>query len=107
MEQLEDFVIIKRQIANRYNEWFSRTEYQFITEPEDCKSNYWFNSFLATDRKERDEILEYTNNEGVMTRPAWTPMHKLEMFSQCQKADLFNTIWLEDRLINIPSSVIV
>jgi dTDP-4-amino-4,6-dideoxygalactose transaminase len=61
---------------------------------------------LVKDRKERDSILEYTSKNNVMTRPAWTPMHSLEMYKNCQKTDLKNTIWLEERLINIPSSVV-
>ena len=105
LEQIESFVKTKRDLARKYDEWFSNTNYQFVNEPDSCESNYWFNSFLASDRQERDEILEYTNSKNVMTRPSWTPMHELDMFSDCQKDNLENTIWIEDRLINIPSSV--
>ncbi|MFM1998380.1 MAG: hypothetical protein RL204_327, partial [Bacteroidota bacterium] len=38
-------------------------------------------------------------------RPAWRLMHKLDMFKDCIKDDLKNSINIEDRLVNIPSSV--
>ena len=106
MEQLSEFIKKKRIISSGYAEWFSELEYKFIDEPANCKSNFWFNAFLCNTREERDHILEYTNENGVMTRPAWTPMHHLPMYSDSLKMDLRNTEFIEDRLINIPSSVI-
>ena len=41
------------------------------------KSNYWLNTIITENIDQRDQILEETNAESVMTRPAWTPMHKL------------------------------
>jgi dTDP-4-amino-4,6-dideoxygalactose transaminase len=70
------------------------------------KSNYWFNAFYSKNKIERDYILEYTNNNGVMTRPFWTPMHNLSMYNECQKTKMDNTNWLYERLVCIPSSVI-
>ena len=49
--------------------------------------------------------LTETNDAGVMTRPAWTLMNKLEMFKHCETDGLDNAQWLEDRLVNIPSGV--
>ena len=42
-----------------------------------------------------------------MTRPAWTLMNKLEMFKSEQIGDLGNAEWLAERIVNIPSSVIM
>ena len=50
-------------------------------------------------------MLEITNNNNVMTRPAWTPMHKLKINQPSLRTDLINTDWLFDRLVNVPSSV--
>ena len=50
-------------------------------------------------------MLEITNNNNVMTRPAWTPMHKLKINQPSLRTDLKNTDWLFDRLVNVPSSV--
>ena len=75
-------------------------------EPTEAQSNYWINAVLTRDKKERDMFLKYTNNNGVMTRPVWTPMHTLVMYKNCIKVDLKTTEWLEERIVNIPSSVV-
>ena len=49
--------------------------------------------------------MKITNDNGVMTRPIWTLMSKLSMFKDCQSDGLENSLWLEDRVVNIPSSV--
>jgi perosamine synthetase len=105
VEALPGYVEKKRELAARYKKWFEDKEYKFITEPAISRSNYWLNSFLAKDRTQRDEILEYTNKNKVMTRPAWTPMHLLDMYKDCFRMDLSSTQWISDRLINLPSSV--
>jgi perosamine synthetase len=46
-----------------------------------------------------------TNDNGVMTRPIWMLMSKLPMFKNSQRDSLENSLWLEDRAVNIPSSV--
>lgn len=105
MMRLPGYVESKRRLAKRYARWFDGTDYEFFTEPEGAKSNYWFNSFFTRDREERDEILEATNKAGIMTRPMWTPMHYLDLYRNCQRSPLPQSEWAEARLINIPSSV--
>ena len=57
------------------------------------------------DKKAQQEFLEYTNDHGVMTRPIWELMNRLEMFKNCETDDLKNTQWFVDRVVNIPSGV--
>lgn len=106
VEVLPDYVERKRALAKRYAAWFDGQGYRFVLEPEGAKSNYWINAFLVGGREERDRVLEYTNANGVMTRPVWTPMHTLDMYGGCPRTELPNTEWLDDRLVNVPSSVI-
>lgn len=103
MEQLEHLLELKRELAMQYKEFFANTEFEFVTEPEHCKSNYWLNAIITKDRQKRDELLEYTNNNGVMTRPVWELMNRLPMFSRFQTGNLDNSEWLADRIVNIPS----
>jgi perosamine synthetase len=106
MEVLPEYIEKKRSLANRYNNWFENMDYEFIIEPEKSSSNYWINAFLAKDRIDRDKLLKYTNQNNVMTRPAWTPMHYLKMYKDNLKTDLSVTESIEERLVNLPSSVI-
>lgn len=106
MENLDRYVENKRETAQKYKEFFSTNSHiTFFTEPADCHSNYWLNAVLLKDRQSQQDFLEYTNNHGVMTRPVWQLMNRLEMFKGCETDGLENTIWLEERIVNIPSSV--
>ena len=107
IEQLEEFVRIKRELAARYAEFFAKIGIAFNREPENARSNYWLNAIILKNREERDAFLTYTNDNGIMTRPIWILNNKLDMYKGCQCADLSNSEWLEDRVVNIPSSVII
>jgi dTDP-4-amino-4,6-dideoxygalactose transaminase len=107
MESLDHLIELKRELAEKYKDFFRNSDFTFFSEPEHCKSNYWLNAILTKDRKQRDELLEYTNNKGVMTRPIWELMNRLPMFAGCQTDELENSIWFADRVVNIPSSAIV
>ncbi|MDT8338773.1 MAG: LegC family aminotransferase [Sulfurimonas sp.] len=105
LEQLENFLQNKRVLADEYREFFKNQHVEFVTEPKGSRSNYWLNAIILKDRKQRDEFLEFSNNNGVMTRPIWTLMNRLEMFKECQCGNLTNATYLEERVVNIPSSV--
>ena len=59
----------------------------------------------TVNERQRDDFLQFTNDRGVMTRPAWQLMNRLPMYADCQSGNLENALWLEARLVNIPSSV--
>ena len=105
LENLDNFIIKKRELANIYKDFFIKNGINFFLEPNGSYSNYWLNSVLLKDRGERDEFLNYTNANGVMTRPIWQLINKSTMYKYCQCSDLSNAEWLEDRVVNIPSSV--
>lgn len=106
MEHLEEFVLNKRETAAKYAEYFKNIEdIDFFTEPSDCRSNYWLNVVILKDKQSQLEFLQQTNDNGVMTRPIWELMNRLPMFEHCQNDGLSNSIWLADRVVNIPSSV--
>ena len=107
IEQLESFVNIKRKLAAQYGEFFKEMGIPFNSEPENARSNYWLMAIILKDRKERDEFLTYSNDRKVMTRPIWVLNNKLDMYAGCQCGDLSNAEWLEDRVVNIPSSVMI
>ena len=105
LEMLPEFLLSKRELAIRYQVFFSLTPFTCLKEIDNAKANYWLNVILVSDLKERDEFLEFSNSNNVMTRPAWELMHKLKMFENCEHNDMKNSEWLSERIINIPSSV--
>lgn len=108
MEHLEEFVMNKRKTAQQYSEFFAQfDDIHFITEPNDSRSNYWLQAVQLKDKKTQLAFLEFTNNNGVMTRPIWELMNRLPMFADCQTDELTNTKHFADTIVNIPSGVIL
>tara|TARA_B110000444_G_C18837844_1_gene597122 strand:+ start:245 stop:1384 length:1140 start_codon:yes stop_codon:yes gene_type:complete len=107
LENLGTFLSSKRSVAMAYKEFFKDKPYGFVEEPTNCHSNYWLNAIILQDKEERDLFLYETNSKGVNTRPIWTLMNKLPMFKDAQCGNLTNSEWLEERVVNIPSSVIL
>jgi len=91
----------------KYKEFFDWLGVEFFTEPEYATSNYWLNAIFLRDRKERDEFLEFSHVNGVLCRPAWVLMNKLPMYKDCYSYKLENAYKIEERLVNIPSGVIL
>ena len=105
METLDVILKSKRALAEKYSEFFTTQNIDFATGLPDTKVNYWLNAVVLKDKEQRDLFLKETNDSGVMTRPIWALMNKLEMFNACQHTDLSNALWLEERVVNIPSGV--
>lgn len=106
LEQLSSFVNNKRELAQLYKKYFQNNEdITFMDEPQNSKSNFWLNTISLKNKSERDLFLKETNENGVMTRPVWALMSHLKMFEDCINDGLKNSLYLEDRLVNIPSSV--
>jgi perosamine synthetase len=105
LEQLAFFIEKKRELARIYKEFFKTVEVEFVEEPDNAVSNYWLNAIVLQTRDQRDEFLEKTNGAKVMTRPIWRLLNKLGMYENCQTDSLKNAQWLEERVVNIPSSV--
>ena len=106
LEHIEEFVASKRETAMAYEEFFkSIPDIDFFTEPENTRSNYWLNVVILKDKDAQQDFLQYTNDNGVMTRPIWELMNRLPMFENCESDGLKNTVWFADRVVNIPSSV--
>ena len=105
IEKLEYFIKKKRELAKKYHILFENTDIEFFNEPENTRSNYWLNTLIFKNEIKRNDALEYTNKNKIMTRPPWTLMTKLNMFSNCERSDIKNSEELEKKVLNIPSSV--
>lgn len=110
MEELPGFLAAKRKLAEAYRSAFNGMEgVRFFGESDFAHSNYWLNVLTLEEKfaSQRDAILEATNSAGIMTRPAWTLMHRLPLFAGCPRMNLSVAESIEARLINIPSSAVL
>lgn len=105
LEYFDKIIENKRETAAMYKKFFAELGIPFVTETENSRANYWLNAIFLKDRAEREEFLEFTNSNGVQTRPIWTLMYKMPPYEHCECTEMPNAEWLEDHLVNIPSSV--
>lgn len=103
MENINLILDDKRLTAKKYMDFFINTNIKFIWEKTDTKANFWLNSIMLPDLNLRNEFLNISNDNQVMTRPIWCLLNKLKMYENCQSGDLANSLWLEERVVNIPS----
>ena len=105
LEQLDNYLQKKRMIANEYQYFFSKRGIKFRSETPNTKANYWLMCLEFENKNERDFFLNETNKHNVMTRPIWQLMFRLPMYKSCQRDEQQNAKYLENLIVNIPSSV--
>ncbi|UKJ46046.1 LegC family aminotransferase [Lysinibacillus sp. JK80] len=107
LEKLRIFIEQKRSLTNFYDELVATIDgVRLMKEPVHTSSNYWLQTIVLDETYKRDEVLQLLNDEGIMSRPIWTPMHELGMYKGCPRMDLMVTEKLKRKVINIPSTAI-
>jgi len=104
IEMLPQLLGSKRAIALAYADFFQNTPYQCIQEADNTQSNHWLNAIICQDKMERDQFLAKLNQANIMVRPIWRLINTMTMYRDCQTTDLSNAQWLEERVVNLPSS---
>jgi perosamine synthetase len=104
LEQLDRFISNKRELAELYKDFFKNRKQSFVWEQDGTTANYWLNTILFSDAGEQQSFLRSSNEQKIMTRPIWQLMNKLPMYKNCLTGPFDNAEWLEQRVVNIPSS---
>lgn len=107
LESLPQFIENKRSLTAMYQAALSQIQgVKLFLEPSFANSNYWLQTLILEEeyKEARDDVLNFSNEQGFMTRPVWTLMHQLPMYQNCPKMDLSVAESLERKIINIPSS---
>lgn len=110
LEQLPDILALKRHLFTNYQSAFRNlSNVNLVSETEGTKSNFWLQAMLLDDSvaDQRDEILDNTNNVGLMTRPVWKLLNHLIPYRHCPQMKLPVATSLSQRLINLPSSALL
>jgi perosamine synthetase len=107
MESLPEFLKSKQKLAKMYSNFFKEnSSIDFIEPIANGTSNFWLNAIKLESIEARNTFLKITNESGVMTRPIWKLMNTLPMYASAQCGNLDNASLLENRIVNLPSSVI-
>ena len=102
LEQANDFIARKKQVAEWYVEELKGTPVEVPPVVKDTVNTYWMFSILLPKAKERDELRKKLADAGVETRPLFYPVHLMPMYSQkYRKLKIAEDLGL--RGINLPS----
>lgn len=104
LEQLEVLLEGKRLLANEYVAYFYEKGVRFRKETPGTRANYWLMCVELENSTDRDLFLHVSNKAKVMTRPIWQLLFRLPMYWHCQRDGQMNAMYLEERIVNIPSS---
>ena len=105
LEKLEQFLHAKKELTKTYKQLLENIDgVQLFMQPAFSNSNYWLQTLLLDESTDRNEVLTFLNENGVMSRPIWQPMHELDMFKNCPSMDLTLTETLKEQIVNIPST---
>jgi perosamine synthetase len=105
MEYFNESLENKRATAQSYEQFFKQIDIPFISEPLDCRSNYWLNAIVLKNKLARDHFLAYSSSNEIQSRPAWSLISNLSIYRHCQSINIETAEWLVERLVSIPSSV--
>ena len=103
LENIEAIIASKKKLFHAYFDFFKTLSIDLVSPLEECNWNHWLFSVRLENREQRDLFLKNTNDNGIMTRPIWILLHKLPMYEKCFKDEQKNSLYLENRIVNIPS----
>jgi aminotransferase in exopolysaccharide biosynthesis len=106
LEKIDDYLENKKALYEAYSNGCGELGFSLKPIPDTTEHwNYWLQAVELGNKTERDTFLKETNQNGVMTRPIWQLMYRLPMYAHCQRDSQTNAEFLEERIVNIPSSV--
>lgn len=102
LEQADEFICRKIQIAGWYKQELKNTPYDYHHETGDVRHSYWMFSILVEEQDDRDNVREKLAAAGIETRPLFYPVHTMPMYAtRYQRHEIAENLgW---RGINLPS----
>lgn len=110
LENIEEYVKIKREHAKLYNELLRNVKgITLPMEKEEIQNVYWLYSIIVENNYKltRDELILKLKEKGIQSRPFFSPIHKMMPYIKCRCGDMKVTNKLSEKGINLPSSVVL
>lgn len=97
LEQLEEFIEIKKKNYKRYCE----NGINLLRFKEGLRPNYWFYSYTTS---KRDQLIMELRKEGIQSRPVWKLNHMQQMYINNQNYQIEKALEYYEKIVNIPCS---
>jgi perosamine synthetase len=109
LEQIDNFISKKREIANRYNTVFYKEPgITPLIQAKWAESIYWMYTVLINDSitgVSSRQVLKALEKKKIQTRPLWCPMHMLPIYQNMQGFKLHEVNRIYNQALSIPCSV--
>jgi perosamine synthetase len=105
MDRIRDIIMIKRNIAKEYLEFFENNKYvKFIKEPEYGYSNYAYPNIIINkgNKKLRNDLIKYLAKKNIISRAMFPLMSDMPMFEK--RFNNLNSRFASNNGITLPSS---
>lgn len=105
MEQIDEFIAVKRKNADLYRDLLSEIkEVDLLWEKGRVKSNFWYIT-LKMPPDHRENLMEHLMSKGIQVRPVWKPLHSLPVYENCLAYKISNAVEAHNSCINLPCSI--
>ena len=105
LEKLDEKIQRKNKLSIIYKNYLKNSSIIFFEGIKNSKPNNWLMTIIFSSKEKKEKFLALSNESNVMTRPVWRLMNRLEMYNRCECDNINNSIWLSDRVVNIPSNL--
>lgn len=97
LEQLEDFIEIKKANYKRYHE----LGIGLLKFRDNIRTNYWFYSYMTN---RRDALMMQLDKQEIQTRPIWKLIHTLKPYLSAQAYKIEKAFYYYDHVLSLPCS---
>lgn len=106
MEELEEFITIKRRNYCLYRELLEKADgIELLPIRDGIRGNHWFYSLYCSGEKfQRDRLIEWLNSHNIQCRPVWGLIHEQEPYIKNFAYNIEEACRYWERLVNIPCS---
>ena len=101
LERLGGFLDRRAEIWHTYSNWFRQNEIEIQTTSPNVTHGHWMFTILTPPGVDRDSVMQFLDEEGIESRPAFVPMHRLPMYADSGLYPITNSVSL--RGINLPT----
>ena len=109
MEELSEFIAIKRNIAASYRQGFATLPgVTMMSEAAWAKSIFWLNTILIDEEDYGEDsraLMRRLARQGIQARPLWEPLHRSQALLGAQTVGSDVADELNRRALSLPSSV--
>ncbi len=105
MENLKIRLQKRKELTDAYQLFFAPYKLPVWQSPPQGVSNYWMQALRFPTEKERNKFVQYTNEQGIHTRPAWRLLSRFPMFANCYTGSLENAEFIEKHVACLPSVI--